>query len=111
MNGVKYDIYSYYYVKFVGITTKDIFYFGYDSLFEPFNYKTPSSPFPGWAIALIVILVLVVVGGGAFIGYNFLAKKNIQLKDNVEKTSFFGSGESNKNLLTNELENNLNPVV
>ena len=88
----------------------DNFYFGYDALYDPFNYKKPShpsptsSPFPGWAIALIIILVLVVVGGGAFIGYKFLAKKKSQLQENVEKTSFLGAGEPNKNLLINEQE-------
>ena len=88
----------------------DNFYFGYDALYDPFNYKKPSppsptsSPFPGWAIALIISLVLVVVGGGAFIGYKFLAKKKSQLQENVEKTSFLGAGEPNKNLLINEQE-------
>lgn len=91
----------------------DNFYFGYDALYDPFNYKKPSppsppsptsSPFPGWAIALIIILILVVVGGGAFIGYKFLAKKKSQLQENVEKTSFLGAGEPNKNLLINEQE-------
>ena len=80
-------------------TKKDSEMLGYDIIKDPLK---ETSSFPGWAIALIIILVLVVVGGGAFIGYKFLAKKKSQLQENVEKTSFLGAGEPNKNLLINE---------
>ena len=55
-------------------------------------------------LLLLLFWIFVVVGGGAFIGYKFLAKKKSQLQENVEKTSFLGAGEPNKNLLINEQE-------
>ena len=110
INGLQYDKYSYYYIKLVGITSKDNVYFGYDFIYDPFNYKKPSSSLPGWAIFLIVLAALVVIGGGGFLVYKFLGDKK-DIKENVEKTSFLGIGEQNKNLLTNEQDLNLNPVV
>ena len=110
INGLQYDKYSYYYIKLVGITSKDNVYFGYDFIYDPFNYKKPSSSLPGWAIFLIVLAALVVIGGGGFLVYKFLRDKK-DIKENVEKTSFLGIGEQNKNLLTNEQDLNLNPVV
>ena len=107
IKGAQYDKYSYYYIKLVGVTSKDNVYFGYDPVFDPFNYKKPSSSLPGWAIFLIVIAVLAVIGGGVFLVYKFLKGKK-DMKENVEKASFIGSGDQNKNLLTNEQDLNLN---
>ena len=39
--------------------------------------------------------------------YKFLKGKK-DMKENVEKASFIGSGDQNKNLLTNEQDLNLN---
>lgn len=110
INGVQYDKYSYYYVKLVGVTSKDNVYFGYDSLFDPFNYKKPSS-FPGWAIFLIVVAAIALIGGGGFLVYKFIGSKDNKLQENVEKANFIGTGDQNKNLLINEQDLNLNPVV
>ena len=109
IKGAQYDKYSYYYIKLVGVTSKDNVYFGYDPVFDPFNYKKPSSSLPGWAIVLIVIFLAVVIGGIVLVD-KFLKRKK-DMKENVEKASFIGSGDQNKNLLSNEQDLNLNSVV